>query len=104
MFFISGFSPNHSYYVNSSGSDFDNFGVKASPYDARFYLKLGVGVQFSNFYFAPVTSFFQLMLADTKPPFPEHFSDFLKCFPCISKSSVLLLESAWLTIWAWFSN
>ena len=94
MFFISGFSPNHSYYVNSSGSDFDNFGVKASPYDARFYLKLGVGVQFSNFYFAPVTSFFQLMLADTKPPFPEHFSEFLKCFPCISKSSVLFLESA----------
>ena len=43
---LNGFSLNHSYFVNSSGSDVDSLGVETSLNDARFYLKLGVGVQF----------------------------------------------------------
>ena len=43
---VNGFSLNHLYFVNSSGSDVDNLGVETSLNDARFYLKLGVGVQF----------------------------------------------------------
>ena len=104
IFFISDFYLNHSHYVNSAGSDFDNFGVKASLSDACVYLKWGVGVQFWDFYFAPLNSFFQLMLTDTKPPFSEYFNNFLKWFLCLSKTNALLLESAWLIDWVWFTN
>ena len=104
ILFISDFYLNHSHYVNSAGSDFDNFGVKASLTDARFYMKSGVGLLFSNFYFAPFTFFFQLMLADTLLPFSGDFSNLLKWFPCLSKTNALHLESTWLVVLAWFTN